>query len=98
MANRLTGSATLHVLRFLRVQQEVVERALRQQAVQVPLVEVVQREVHAVRERTPLLAEDIGPHPRLHGSNGPADEGREELLRLGADVRESHVATGLLDL
>src|SRR5438270_5934780 len=84
-ASRLTGSVTL---RLFPVQQEVVEGALRQHPVQVSLVEVVQGQVHAIREGPPLLPEHLRADAGLHGAHGPAHEGRDELLRLRAYVGE----------
>src|SRR5947208_2823203 len=84
--------------RLLRVQQEVVEQALRERAIQVALVEVVQAQVRAVREAPPLLAEEPRTHARFQGTDRPPDKRGDELLCLRADVREADLAGAPLDV
>src|SRR6266516_2881446 len=74
--------------RLLGVHQEVVEGPLRQHAVQVALIEAVQREVRAVGEPSPPLAQQAGARPRLDRADRPANQGGGEFLGLGAHVGE----------
>src|SRR5947207_4361732 len=74
---------------LLRVQQEVVEQPLWQGPVQVPLVQVVQPKVGAVREHPPSLPQQCRTDPRLHGPHRPPDQRRQQLLGLGPDVLEA---------
>src|SRR5438105_6674440 len=78
--------------RLLAIQEEVVEHALGQHAVQVALVQAVEPKVRVVGEPAPPLAEQAGTHSRFHRADRPPNEGGHELLRLGPNVDEPDVA------